>query len=136
MGKVKEVAAAIIIKDGKVLATRRGGGKKTYAGMWEFPGGKLESGETAEEAAVREIKEELDADIEVEELFETIEYDYPDFHLKMHCFICRLLSEHITLTEHSASRWLLPEELESVEWLAADVEVVARLAQWRGLTGG
>ena len=124
---MKEVAAAIIIKDGKVLATQRGSGKKNYAGKWEFPGGKLEPGETAEEAAVREIKEELEADIRVKEFFRTVEYDYPEFHLKMHCFICELLSEDITLTEHSAARWLAKDELESVDWLAADTGVVADL---------
>ena len=96
--KTIEVAAAIIVKDNKVFATQRGYGE--FKDGWEFPGGKLEPGESAREALVREIREELDVDIRVGRLLETVEYDYPEFHLTMHCFICELLSEEIVLKEH------------------------------------
>jgi len=93
--KTIEVVAAIITKDGKYFATQRGYGD--FAGGWEFPGGKMEPGETPQDALVREIKEELDADITVGELIETVEYDYPTFHLTMHCFLCELVSDHVVL---------------------------------------
>ena len=124
--KTIEVVAAIITKDGKYFATQRGYGD--FAGGWEFPGGKMEPGETPQDALVREIKEELDAEITVGELFETVEYDYPTFHLTMHCFFCELVSEHVVLLEHEAAKWLAAEELDSVEWLPADLGLVRKLS--------
>ena len=123
--KTIEVAAAIIVKDNKVFATQRGYGE--FKDGWEFPGGKLEPGESAREALVREIREELDVDIRVGKLLETVEYDYPEFHLTMHCFICELLSEEIVLKEHEDARWLKKEELDSVGWLPADVGVISKI---------
>lgn len=120
-----EVAAAIIIKDGKVLATQRGYGN--YTDWWEFPGGKRESGETPEDALVREIHEELEADIMIEKLFDTIEYDYPEFHMTMYCYICSLVSEKVKLVEHEAAKWLGRDELFTVKWLPSDIEVVEKL---------
>ena len=124
--KTIEVVAAIIIKDGKVFATQRGYGQ--WQGWWEFPGGKIESGECPQEALVREIREELDAKIEVGDLLETIEWDYPDFHLTMHCFICSLLSESLHLNEHEAATWLTKETLHSVKWLPADEVLLDRIS--------
>ena len=124
--KAIEVVAAIIIKDGKVFATQRGYGQ--WQGWWEFPGGKIESGECPREALVREIREELDAEIEVGDLLETIEWDYPDFHLTMHCFICSLLSESLHLNEHEAATWLTKETLHSVKWLPADEVLLDRIS--------
>ena len=123
--KTIEVAAAIIVKDNKVFATQRGYGE--FKDGWEFPGGKLEPGESAQEALAREIREELDVDIRVEKLLETVEYDYPEFHLTMHCFICELLSEDIVLKEHEDARWLKEEELDTVDWLPADVGVISKI---------
>ena len=123
--KTIEVAAAIIVKDNKVFATQRGYGE--FKDGWEFPGGKLEPGESAREALVREIREELDVDIRVGRLLETVEYDYPEFHLTMHCFICELLSEDIVLKEHEDARWLKEEELDTVDWLPADVGVISKI---------
>ena len=120
-----EVAAAVIMKDDRILATQRGYGG--YKDSWEFPGGKLEPGETPEEALVREIREELKADINVGELLDVVEYDYPEFHMKMYCYLCTLASPEITLVEHEAARWLSADELESVDWLPSDVELVAGL---------
>ena len=122
MLKTIEVVAAIIIKDNKIFATQRGYGE--FKGGWEFPGGKVEAGESLENALVREIKEELDADIKVRELFETVEYDYPNFHLTMHCFICDLLSEDFVLREHDDAKWLGKDQLDSVDWLPADEGLV------------
>lgn len=122
-----EVVAAIITKDGKYFATQRGYGD--FAGGWEFPGGKMEPGETPQDALVREIKEELDADITVGELFETVEYDYPTFHLTMHCFLCELVSDHVVLLEHDAAKWLSAEKLDSVDWLPADWGLIGHLKQ-------
>ena len=116
--KTIEVAAAIIIKDGKAFATPRGYGE--FKDWWEFPGGKIEKRESPKDALVREIREELDAEIEVGELLETIEWDYPNFHLTMHCFICMLISESIHLNEHEAAAWLTRGTLRSVKWLPAD----------------
>ena len=116
--KTIEVVAAVIVKEGKVFATRRGYGE--WKGWWEFPGGKIESGECPHEALVREIREELDAEIEIAELLETVEWDYPDFHLRMHCFMCSLLSESMHLNEHEAAAWLTRETIRSVKWLPAD----------------
>ena len=116
--KTIEVAAAIIVKEAEVLATRRGYG--TWKGWWEFPGGKVETGESPQEALKREIREELDAEIEVGELLETVEWDYPEFHLRMHCYVCHIVSEDICLNEHEAAAWLTKQTLHSVKWLPAD----------------
>ena len=123
--KTIEVAAAIIVKDNRIFATQRGYGE--FKDGWEFPSGKIEPGESAQEALVREIREELDVDIRVGKLLETVEYDYPEFHLTMHCFICELLSEEIVLKEHEDARWLKKEELDSVGWLPADVGVISKI---------
>lgn len=117
-----EVSAAVILKQGKILATQRGYGN--YAGSWEFPGGKLEPGETAEAATVREIKEELEVDIHVDSHLITIQYDYPEFHLTMHCFLCTMADEDLVLTEHLAAKWLGAADIDSVDWLAADIQVI------------
>ena len=123
--KTIRVVAAIIIDDGKVFATQRGYGD--FKGGWEFPGGKIDVGETPEEALVREIKEELDTVVEVNELLDTVEYDYPNFHLKMHCFMARLISDSLILKEHEAAKWLNRDELDSVAWLPADVSLIDKL---------
>ena len=120
-----EVVAAIIQKDDRIFATQRGYGD--WQDWWEFPGGKIEAGETPEEALVREIREELSADISVDRFLCTVEYDYPAFHLKMHCYLCSLLTEALHLNEHEAARWLTKDELDSVKWLPADLEVVGKL---------
>ena len=120
-----EVVAAVIKKDDRIFATQRGYGE--FQGGWEFPGGTVEPGETLEAALVREIKEELDAEINVKDLFDTVEYDYPKFHLTMHCFICELVSEDIVLKEHSAARWLDKAGLDTVEWLPADEGLIEQL---------
>ena len=124
--KTIEVVAAIIHQEGRILATQRGYGE--WKGMWEFPGGKMEAGETEEEAIVREIREELCVDIRVERKVCTVEYDYPQFHLRMHCFWCSIAEGVLELKEHQSARWLEPTEWESVEWLPADVEVLKQLA--------
>ena len=126
--KTIEVVAAIIIKDGHIFATQRGYGE--FQGWWEFPGGKMEVGESPQEALRREINEELDADIQVNELLETVEWDYPNFHLTMHCFICNLLSESMHLNEHEAATWLTHETLRSVKWLPADEILLAKIAEY------
>ena len=123
--KTIEVVAAIIIKDGEVFATQRGYGD--FKGWWEFPGGKIEAGECPKEALVREISEELDAEISVGDLLETVEWDYPDFHLTMHCFICSLLSESMHLNEHESAAWLTKETLHSVKWLPADEGILEKI---------
>ena len=128
--KTVEVVAAIIIKDGEVFATQRGYGE--FKGWWEFPGGKIESGECPEDALVREIREELDAEIAVGDLLETVEWDYPNFHLTMHCFLCTLLSESVSLNEHAAAAWLGRESLHSVKWLPADEGLLVRLVEMIG----
>ena len=121
--KTVHVVAAIIRRDDKILATQRGYGE--YKDGWEFPGGKINEGETAEEAITREIKEELDADIKVGDLLVTVEHDYKDFHLSMQCFWAELKEDsHIELLEHEAAKWLSMNELNTVEWLPADVKVV------------
>ena len=117
-----EVVAAIIHKDGRIFATQRGYGD--WKDWWEFPGGKMEVGESPEEALRREIREELSTEISVDEYICTVEYDYPKFHLKMHCYFCSLISEALHLNEHEAARWLAKDELDSVKWLPADVLVV------------
>ena len=117
-----EVVAAIIRKADKILATQRGYGD--FKDWWEFPGGKMEVGESPEEALRREILEELSTEICVDEYICTIEYDYPKFHLTMHCYFCSLVTEALHLNEHEAARWLAKDELDSVKWLPADVLVV------------
>ena len=121
-----EVVAAIIHDDqGRIFATQRGYGD--YKDWWEFPGGKMEAGETPEEALKREIWEELETRIVVERLVETVEWDYPAFHLTMHCYLCHVESGHLELKEHEAAKWLNRDELESVRWLPADWEIVRKL---------
>ena len=117
-----EVVAAIIQKDDRIFATQRGYGD--WQDWWEFPGGKIEAGETPEEALVREIREELSADISVDRFLCTVEYDYPKFHLTMYCYLCSLLTEALHLNEHEAARWLTKDELDSVQWLPADEIVI------------
>ena len=117
-----EVVAAIICKDNQIFATQRGYGD--FKGGWEFPGGKMEPGETPEAALVREIREELAVEISVGDLLTTVEHDYPNFHLTMHCYWCQLTGGEITLLEHEAARWLSKGELYSVEWLPADVGII------------
>lgn len=123
--KTIEVAAAIIRDGEKIFATQRGYGE--FKGGWEFPGGKLEPGERPEEALKREIREELKVEIEVGELFDIVEYDYPKFHLKMYCFLCTIASGNIVLVEHEAAKWLTKATLNSVEWLPADLGLIAKL---------
>ena len=117
-----EVVAAIIRKGDMIFATQRGYGD--YKDGWEFPGGKMETGETPEEALRREIWEELETRITVERLLQTVEWDYPQFHLTMHCYWCRIESGNLTLKEHEAARWLAKDELESVAWLPADLTLL------------
>ncbi|MBP5314908.1 MAG: (deoxy)nucleoside triphosphate pyrophosphohydrolase [Muribaculaceae bacterium] len=117
--KTIEVVASVIVSEGKILATQRGYGSQ--AGKWEFPGGKIEAGEAPAEALRREIREELNMEIEVGEFITTICYDYPDFLLVMHCFYASPDSDEMTLNEHLSSRWLSPDDLYSVDWLAADL---------------
>lgn len=123
--KVVEVAAAIIQKEHKIFATRRGYGE--FEGMWEFPGGKIEPGETPEEALVREIREELETEILIDRCFTEIDYDYPEFHLHMKCYLCTIKSGDLKLLEHSEAKWLTREALDSVEWLPADVGIIDML---------
>ena len=120
-----EVVAAIIQREGAYFATQRGYGE--FEGMWEFPGGKIEPGESREVALKREIQEELGVDIAIENLLCTTEYAYSSFHLTMHCYLCSIASGEIELREYKSARWLRPEELGSVEWLPADKDVISRL---------
>ena len=123
-----EVVAAIIQRDGAYFATQRGYGE--FEGMWEFPGGKIEPGESPEAALQREIQEELGIDITINRLLCTTDYDYPSFHLTMHCYLCEIKSGEIELREHKSARWLTAETLDSVEWLPADKEIVAPLSHY------
>lgn len=123
--KIIKVVAAIIKDDKKIFATQRGYGE--FKGGWEFPGGKIEEGETPQEALVREIKEELDTVIEVGELIDTVEFDYPAFHLSMDCFWCKIVSGDLVLKEHEAARWLTKDTLHSVEWLPADLGLIEKI---------
>lgn len=125
--KTIEVVAAIIKKDDKIFATQRGYGE--FKGFWEFPGGKMEAGESPQEALIREIKEELNIDILVGELVDTVEYDYPEFHLTMHCYICTFQSGELVLNEHEESKWLTKKTLNTVNWLPADITLVEKLKE-------
>ncbi len=125
--KIVEVVAAAIVKDGKVLAAQRGYGE--FKGGWELPGGKIESGETQEQAIVREIQEELSATIEVEEKLGTVDYDYPDFHLTMHCFLARVKDGRLILLEHDGIKWVDRKTLHTVDWLPADVKILDKVAE-------
>ena len=120
-----EVVAAILHRDGAYFATQRGYGE--FEGMWEFPGGKIEPGESRDVALKREIQEELGVDIVIEDLICTTEYDYPSFHLTMHCYLCSAASGEIELREHKSPCWLTAETLDSVEWLPADKEVIENI---------
>ena len=120
-----EVVAAIICDGDKFFATQRGYGE--WKDWWEFPGGKIEAGETAEEALQREIREELATEIAIDKLITTVDYDYPQFHLTMHCFLCHVQCGHLTLLEHESARWLKREEFNSVKWLPADEVVIEQL---------
>ena len=124
--KTIHVVAAVIRRGNKIFATQRGYGD--YKDGWEFPGGKIEPGETAKEALVREIKEELDADIMVHDEIRTIEYDYPAFHLSMQCFWCSLISDTVVLKEHEAARWLTKDQRADVDWLPADIALITDIA--------
>lgn len=125
--KTVRVVAAVIRKDNKIFATQRGYGE--FKDGWEFPGGKIEEGETPEQALAREIREELNTEIQVGKLIDTIEYDYPKFHLSMDCFWCEIMQGGLELKEHEAARWLSKEELYSVDWLPADVGVVEKIEE-------
>ncbi len=127
MMKSIEVVAAVIVENDRIFATQRGYGD--FKDMWEFPGGKMEPGESREDALKREIREELDTEISVDEFLCTVDYDYPSFHLTMHCFICSIVCGDLVLREHEAARWLGKEDLFSVDWLPADVDVVGRLVK-------
>ena len=130
MKTIRVVAAIIkaVNEDGEpiIFATQRGYGE--FKGGWEFPGGKIEEGETPQEALVREIKEELETEIIVGELIDTIEYDYPTFHLSMDCFWGEIVSGDLVLTEHEAAKWLTKQELDSVEWLPADITLIDKIS--------
>lgn len=119
------VVAAIILKNNKIFATQRGYGD--FAGGWEFPGGKIEPHEKPEDALIREIKEELDTLISVDQHFTRVDYDYPSFHLTMDCYLCSIVEGELTLLEHSAAKWLDKDSLNSVEWLPADVDIIEKL---------
>lgn len=123
---IEVVAAIIRDESGRIFATQRGYGD--WKDWWEFPGGKIEAGETPQQALIREIREELNTTIEIGDLLRTIDYDYPAFHLTMHCFLCRLNGE-VTLKEHEAAKWLAPTELKTVQWLPADDGIIEELSK-------
>ena len=122
-----EVVAAIIRKGDTIFATQRGYGD--FKDWWEFPGGKMEPGETPEEALVREIREELSTEISVDKFLYTVDYDYPAFHLTMHCYLCSLLCDALHLNEHEAARWLKADEIHSVNWLPADEDLLPMIVK-------
>ena len=123
--KTIRVAAAVILRDGAVFATQRGYGP--WKDWWEFPGGKIEEGETPQDALAREIREELDTEVAVGEKLADVEYDYPEFHLSMACYLCAVVSGALVLKEHESARWLSRESLGAVNWLPADRTVVEQL---------
>lgn len=123
--KTIKVVAAVIRDGDKIFATQRGYGD--FKGGWEFPGGKIQEGETPQEALVREIREELETEIAVGELIDTIEYDYPTFHLSMDCFWAEIVSGEVVLKEHEAAKWLTKDTLDSVEWLPADISIIEHI---------
>ena len=134
--KTIKVVAAIICDDmkekNKIFATARGYGD--LKGGWEFPGGKVEPGETSQQALIREIIEELDTEIKVGELIDTVEYDYPTFHLSMDCFWCQIVRGNLVLKEHEAARWLTKDELNNVEWLPADITLIEKIRNLLSMT--
>ena len=136
MKTVKVVAAIIkaVNENGEtiIFATQRGYGD--FKGGWEFPGGKIESGETPQEAMKREIIEELDTEVSVGELMDTVEYDYPQFHLSMDCFWCQIVRGNLVLKEHEAARWLTKDELNNVEWLPADITLIEKIRNLLSMT--
>ena len=123
--KTIRVVAAVIRKDDRIFATQRGYGE--FKDGWEFPGGKIEPGETPQQALVREIREELETEIRVGDLIDTIEYDYPTFHLSMDCFFCEIVEGSLELKEHEAAKWLDRESLYTVDWLPADVGLIEKI---------
>ena len=126
--KTIEVVAAIIKDKDTILATRRGYGE--FVNMWEFPGGKVEVGETSEEALIREIREELSITISVDQFVTTVDYDYPNFHLTMHCFLCTQVNGTLTLNEHNDAKWIHSSELNELNWLPADLEILQELKKY------
>jgi len=128
--KTIRVVAAVIRREDKIFATARGYGE--FKGQWEFPGGKIEADETPQQALVREIKEELETEIEVGDLIDTVEYDYPTFHLSMDCFWARVISGGLILKEAEEARWLSRDELDSVQWLPADIMLVKKIKEYMG----
>lgn len=125
--KTIRVVAAVIKDKNKIFATARGYGE--FKGGWEFPGGKIEPGETPQEALAREIKEELDTEISVGDLIDTIEYDYPTFHLSMDCFWCEIVKGDLILKEAEAAKWLTKENIDSVDWLPADITLIEKIKE-------
>ena len=125
--KTVSVVAAVIKDNDRIFATARGYGE--YKGWWEFPGGKIEQGETPQQALIREIKEELDTEIRVGELIDTIEYDYPIFHLSMDCFWAEVVAGNLVLKEAAAAKWLTKETIDSVAWLPADITLIDKIKQ-------
>ena len=123
--KTVNLVAAVIVHDGHILATQRGYGE--FKGWWEFPGGKIENGEAPEQALIREIKEELNTEITVNDYLDTVEYDYPTFHLSMRTFLCSMPSMHMSLLEHSDAKWLSQQNLDTVNWLPADLGLIEKL---------
>lgn len=124
--KTINVVAAVIMNEGKVFATQRGYGE--FKDGWEFPGGKVEAGESPEEALRREIREELEVEVNVGDLIDTIEYEYPAFHLSMKCYACTIAGGSPHLLEHEAARWLYADQLDSVAWLPADITLIPKIA--------
>lgn len=128
--KTIKVVAAVIKRNNKIFVTQRGYGE--FKDGWEFPGGKVEKGETKEEALIREIKEELDTVIKVDSYLDTIEYDYPDFHLSMDCFVCSVVEGNLVLKEHEDSKWIKKEEIDTLNWLPADLVIIDKVKEMMG----